>query len=297
MATILRDLSYRYQWLYDTISGLAALSVGGEKRFRHLFLRDLTVDKDARVLDLCCGSGQSTKILAERSQHVVGLDASPLSLARAKKNVPQAEYVEAFAEDMPLEDDLFDLVLTNTALHEMKPDQLQQILAEVQRVLKPGGVFTIVDFHRPNNWLFWLPLVAFLWLFETETAWKLIETDLVKLLRTNGFVVDYKRLYAGGSLQIIYAHKPELKSQSDDLESNDLAAEAATIATSEVSATNEPAVSIPLAPLAVPETDAAIAPDNSVDDSTDTESETDAGDEAEIIEYTEQVIDSADPES
>ncbi|MFM9157307.1 MAG: SAM-dependent methyltransferase, partial [Dolichospermum sp.] len=36
MATIFRDLSYRYQWLYDSISQLAAVTVGGEARFRRL---------------------------------------------------------------------------------------------------------------------------------------------------------------------------------------------------------------------------------------------------------------------
>ncbi|AFY71870.1 Methyltransferase type 11 [Thalassoporum mexicanum PCC 7367] len=290
MATILRDLSYRYQWLYDGISGLAALSVGGEKRFRHLFLRDITIEEDSHVLDLCCGSGQSTEILVARSPHVVGLDASPMSLARAKQNVPQAEYVEAFAEDMPLEDDSFDLVLTNTALHEMQPDQLQQILKQVYRVLKPDGVFTIVDFHRPTNWLFWLPLVMFLWLFETETAWQLIETDLVKMLRQTGYVVDYKRLYAGGSLQIIYAHKPAPKNEAEP--------EAEAIAVDQAAAPDDlpVAVNVPLV-TTEPQAQEAIAVDQAaeaeLDDMTDETEQADIDNEsAEIIEYTEQIEDS-----
>jgi len=59
--TILRDWSYRYQWLYDLISRLAALSVGGEARFRQLAL-GLTINP-TKVLDLCCGSGQATQVL------------------------------------------------------------------------------------------------------------------------------------------------------------------------------------------------------------------------------------------
>lgn len=43
MATILREWSYRYQWLYDTISGLAAVSVGGTERFHQLALQGLTI--------------------------------------------------------------------------------------------------------------------------------------------------------------------------------------------------------------------------------------------------------------
>jgi demethylmenaquinone methyltransferase/2-methoxy-6-polyprenyl-1,4-benzoquinol methylase len=208
MATILRSLSYRYQWLYDTISRLAALSVGGERRFRELALTGLTLAPETKVLDLCCGSGQATAVLVEYSQNVTGLDASPLSLKRAQNNVPQAQYIEAFAENIPFADNSFDLVHTSAALHEMNPEQLQQILNEIYRVLKPGGIFTLVDFHSPTNPLFWPGVAMFLWLFETETAWQLLETDLIKLLSQIGFNVNTPQLYAGGSLQVIHGIKP-----------------------------------------------------------------------------------------
>jgi ubiquinone/menaquinone biosynthesis C-methylase UbiE len=207
MATILRDLSYRYQWLYDGISRIAALTVGGEGRFRQLALEGLTIEPNTQVLDLCCGSGQTTKFLVQRSQHVTGLDASPLSIERAKQNVPQAECVEAFAEKMPLSDNTFDIVHTSAAMHEMEPQQLRQILQEVHRVLKPDGVFTMVDFHQPTNPLFVPGLATFFWLFETETAWQLLKTDLNKLLTEIGFRVRDRKFYAGGSLQVIQAEK------------------------------------------------------------------------------------------
>ncbi len=207
MGTIFRTWSYRYQWLYDTISAIAALSVGGESRFRQLSLQDLIIRPDTKVLDLCCGSGQATSVLVQRSQDVTGLDASPLSLERAKKNVPQAQYVEALAEEMPFPDNLFDLVHTSVAMHEMRPKQLRQIVQEVYRVLKPGGIFTLVDFHQPTNPIFWPGVAVFLLLFETETAWQLLDTDLVGLLKEIGFEVKEPQLYAGGSLQVIQAKK------------------------------------------------------------------------------------------
>ncbi|HAX76877.1 MAG TPA: SAM-dependent methyltransferase [Cyanobacteria bacterium UBA11372] len=207
MGTILRTWSYQYQWLYDGISAIAALSVGGEARFRKLSLQDLIIRSDTKVLDLCCGSGQATSVLVQRSQDVTGLDASPLSLERAKKNVPQAQYVEALAEEMPFPDNLFDLVHTSVAMHEMRPKQLRQIVQEVYRVLKPGGIFTLVDFHRPTNPIFWPGVAVFLLLFETETAWQLLDTDLVGLLKEIGFEVKEPKLYAGGSLQVIQARK------------------------------------------------------------------------------------------
>ncbi|MBN3878886.1 MULTISPECIES: class I SAM-dependent methyltransferase [unclassified Nostoc] len=207
MATILRDWSYRYQWLYDGISRLAALSVGGEARFRQLALQGLTIYSDTQVLDLCCGSGQTTEFLVKTSQNVTGLDASPKSLQRARLNVPEASYIEAFAEEMPFADNLFDVVHTSVALHEMQPQQLRKIINEVYRVLKPGGVFTLVDFHAPTNPIFWPGVSVFLLLFETETAWELLETDLPGLLTEAGFDVGEPTLYAGGSLQVIQAKK------------------------------------------------------------------------------------------
>ncbi len=207
MATFLRPLSYQYQWLYDTISRLAALSVGGEKRFRNLALEGLKIEKNTEVLDLCCGAGQTTKILVQFSDRVTGLDISPVALAKAAKNVPQATYVEGEAQNMPWADNRFDLVHTSVALHEMNPQELEQILREVYRVLKPGGVFTLVDFHQPTNWLFWPPLAVFMWLFETETAWQLIKTNLNQKLTEIGFEVLSHNLYAGGSLQVVRARK------------------------------------------------------------------------------------------
>jgi ubiquinone/menaquinone biosynthesis C-methylase UbiE len=207
VATILRTWSYQYQWLYDGISRLAALSVGGEVRFHQLPLQGLTISLEFQVLDLCCGSGQATQFLVQSSQNVTGLDVSPVSLERAKRNVPQAKYVEALAEEMPFPDAQFDLVHTSVAMHEMPPSVLRQIIKEVYRVLKPGGVFALVDFHKPTNPLFWPGLSVFLWLFETQTAWQLLDTDLVGLLKEIGFEVFEHRLYAGGSLQVIQARK------------------------------------------------------------------------------------------
>ncbi len=208
MATLLRPLSYRYQWLYDTISRTAALTVGGEDRFRTLALQGLTITSTTAVLDLCCGSGQTTRFLTHYSDHVTGLDASPRSLQRARHNVPGATFVEGWAEAMPLPDSSFDMVHSSAAIHEMETDQRQKIFAEVWRVLKPGGVFTLVDFHRPHNPLFWPGLAVFLWLFETHTAWQMLQATLATEAIDLGFHPVQSYYYGGGSLQVIQAYKP-----------------------------------------------------------------------------------------
>ncbi|ACB52125.1 methyltransferase [Crocosphaera subtropica ATCC 51142] len=207
MATFLRPLSYQYPWLYNTISRLSALAVGGEKRFRSLSLQGININSNTKILDLCCGSGQTTQFLVQKSLQVTGLDASSTAIERAKQVVPEGTYVEALAEKMPFCDQAFDLVHSSVALHEMETEQLRKILKEVYRVLKPGGIFAFIDLHKPTNVLFWPSLATFMWLFETETAWKLLETDLVDELKKVGFRKCEQELYAGGSLQVIQAQK------------------------------------------------------------------------------------------
>ncbi|MGL5034424.1 MAG: class I SAM-dependent methyltransferase [Microcystaceae cyanobacterium] len=207
MATIFRTWSYQYPWLYASVSWLSTLIVGGDRRFHALPLQNLTLNSASKILDLCCGGGQATRFLVENSEAVTGLDASPVSLQRARKAAPQATYVQAMAESLPFTNDSFDLVHTSVALHEMTAPQLRQILSEVYRVLKPGGIFAFIDLHQPTNPLFWPPLALFLWLFETETAWQLIRSDLTAILTESGFQDCQVQLHAGGSLQVIQSRK------------------------------------------------------------------------------------------
>lgn len=207
MATFLRPLSYKYQWLYDTIAKLAAIPVGGERKFRQLALKNLQINSNTKILDLCCGAGQTTKFLVKYSEEVTGLDISPVSLEKAKKNVPQAQFVEGFAQKMPFSDNSFDIIHTSVALHEMTTSELEEIFQEAHRVLKPEGIFTFIDLHQPQNLLFIPPLTLFMWLFETETAWKLLKIDLENKLKKVDFKIVDNQLYAGGSLQVIQAKK------------------------------------------------------------------------------------------
>jgi SAM-dependent methyltransferase len=207
LATIFRTWSYQFPWLYNTISFLTTSLVGGEKRFHLLPLNDLKLTKQSAVLDLCCGGGQATKYLVQYSPSVTGLDLSPKALKRAAQLVPEANYVEGLAEEMSFPDASFNLVHSSVALHEMESVQLKQILQEVYRVLKADGQFVFVDLHRPSNLLYWPGLALFMYLFETETAWALINTDLKVLLESVGFRTVQQSFYAGGSLQVIQCQK------------------------------------------------------------------------------------------
>ncbi|MDR3742125.1 MAG: methyltransferase domain-containing protein [Terracidiphilus sp.] len=90
-----------------------------------------------RILDLGCGNGTLTSRLAETGARVTGVDASAQMAAAARAR--GLEVVEANAEALPFEAGAFDAVFSNAALHWVRNQDA--MLAEVRRVLRPGGRF------------------------------------------------------------------------------------------------------------------------------------------------------------
>ena len=62
--------------------------------------------------------------------------------------------------------------------------------------------------NQPTNPLFMPGIALFFWLFETETAWQMIATDLTALLADVGFQAISQTLHAGGSLQTVQCRRP-----------------------------------------------------------------------------------------
>ena len=89
------------------------------------------------ILDLGCGDGQLTQSIASTGAGVIGVDASPQMVAAARSRGVQAD--QASAESLPYPDSSFDAVFSNAALHWVR-DQ-DAMMAQVRRVLKPGGRF------------------------------------------------------------------------------------------------------------------------------------------------------------
>lgn len=102
---------------------------------------------DLSVVDLGCGTGFFTNILAGKYNRVLGVDLSKKMLAFAEsKSTHQIEWIEADAFNLPFEDESVDLVYSNLMIQWCEP--LGTLLDEITRVLKPGGLFifsTLVD--------------------------------------------------------------------------------------------------------------------------------------------------------
>lgn len=103
------------------------------------------------ALDAACGTGRHTAYLHGLGHHVIGVDASPAMLARARKRLPDVDFHEADLYRLPLPDDAVDTVVCALALAHL-PD-LGPVLAEFARVLRPGGNLVISDAHLLVSYL------------------------------------------------------------------------------------------------------------------------------------------------
>jgi SAM-dependent methyltransferase len=106
--------------------------------------------KQGRVLDLGCAFGFATRRLARRGYETVGVDASPAYIARARRAHPQGTYLLAEAEAVPLPDHSFDGVLFLDVLEHVHDERAA--LAEIARLLKPGGTLIVSVPHRGLLW-------------------------------------------------------------------------------------------------------------------------------------------------
>ncbi|WP_028923079.1 class I SAM-dependent methyltransferase [Pseudonocardia acaciae] len=97
------------------------------------------------VLDAACGTGRFTSALAARGHRVVGVDSSPEMLARARDRVPGAEFRLGDLTRLPVADGEVDLVVCALALTHVR--ELEPVIAEFARVLRPGGHLVISDMH------------------------------------------------------------------------------------------------------------------------------------------------------
>lgn len=98
-----------------------------------------------RVLDVGCGDGQIARALAARGCSVVGVDPTERNLQVARERGGGPDYLKGEAADLPFEDGSFDAVVACLVFEHI--DDLDGAIAEVARVLRPGGRFAFFLNH------------------------------------------------------------------------------------------------------------------------------------------------------
>jgi ubiquinone/menaquinone biosynthesis C-methylase UbiE len=98
-----------------------------------------------RALDAACGTGRHTLRLVELGHEVIAVDATPAMMAQAERKVPGAQFVQGDVNALPLEDDSVDFAVCALALEHVA--DLRQPMAELARVIRPGGSVIISESH------------------------------------------------------------------------------------------------------------------------------------------------------
>jgi SAM-dependent methyltransferase len=148
-------------YLYFYEPGLAAVGDADTDTIWRL----LSLDPGSDVLDLACGHGRIANRLAARGARVTGLDATPSFLERARAEAESlgvdVDYVEGDMRSLPWPEGRFDRVLSwFTSYGYFDDDGNRDVLREVHRVLRPGGILLIENNNLSELLSGWLPAVV-----------------------------------------------------------------------------------------------------------------------------------------
>jgi ubiquinone/menaquinone biosynthesis C-methylase UbiE len=194
----------------------AYLSLGGDAQETAKFRRRLkwlgchVWPRDARIAEICCGSGDGLDALSEFGfSNVVGIDLSHGLLSRYSGSVP---VLLGDCRCLPLRSASCDVVIVQGGLHHLDEldEELEATFAEVRRVLRPMGKFVVVEpwrtrfldlFHFASRLAFlrkvWprFDAMATMTELEHEGYWHwLSSASLVRDLLESAFVAEYARI-------------------------------------------------------------------------------------------------------
>lgn len=192
----------------------AVLSVGNAALWRIATVRAVDPKPGERVLDIAAGTGTSSAALAKSGAEVIALDFSAGMVEEGRRRHPDLTFVQGDAEKLPFGDAEFDAVTISFGLRNVQRPQVA--IAEMRRVLKPGGRVVICEFSRPplavlragyHAYLrYVMPLIAgvassnpeaYRYLFESIREWP-AQPELARWLRDAGFErVGYRNLTLG----------------------------------------------------------------------------------------------------
>lgn len=114
------------------------------KRFYRPVFSEVELTKDKKLLDVSCGTGNMLKEMSKTTKaDLYGVDLSENMIKQAKKKLKNVNLQTADVHSLPFEDSFFDYVVTTEAFHHYY-DQSKAV-AEMKRVVKPGGKVIVVD--------------------------------------------------------------------------------------------------------------------------------------------------------
>ena len=217
---------------YDLLNDLQ--SFGLHRRWKRRVVDLAAIQPGDRALDLCCGTGDLALALAQRGAEVTGLDFSPPMLEVAKTrgrnqaspqfSIPNPQFVEGDAQQIPFPDASFDVVTVGYGLRNLT--SWENGLAEMHRVARPGARLIVLDFGKPANalwramyfghlrcsvpligWLFCDNADAYAYILESLKHYPAQPAVAAKMRALN--LVNVRVInFLGGAMAINYGEKP-----------------------------------------------------------------------------------------
>ncbi len=135
---------------YDKMNNI--ISLGTHFIIKYFALKELDIKPRSVVLDLCCGTGDFTKIISKfyPRAKVIGLDFSEKMLKLAMKKNPHAVFMKGDCTDLPFEEEEeFNFITMGFGLRNIK--DREKAISEIHRVLCRGGKFLQLDFGEHNK--------------------------------------------------------------------------------------------------------------------------------------------------
>ncbi|UQN14591.1 class I SAM-dependent methyltransferase [Gulosibacter sp. ACHW.36C] len=159
------------------------LSLGVTPYWRMRARRAIDPHPGQRVLDVACGTGTVTRILADYGATVTGLDFSHGMISEAIKRHgehPNITFQQGDATQLPFEDNTFDVTTVSFGIRNVQ--EPKRALAEMLRVTKPGGRILVCEFSHPTNGLV---------NFGYDTYMNVLMPGIVKLVSSDPEAYDY----------------------------------------------------------------------------------------------------------
>lgn len=213
MMRILESVPSRYD------RGIWILTLGQiDKVYDRLVLR---IVRGQRVLDLGSGTGALALRAAQRGATVKGIEVNPQMLVIARRRAselslePNVNFTEMGVAELDRENaQSYNAVMSGLCLSELSEDEITYTLRQVERILKPGGLFLVADEAVPANgairvldWLAKLPLLAITYVVTQTTSHAV--RDLPQKVKAAGLSIEELRSNRIGSFIELVAVKPE----------------------------------------------------------------------------------------